>query len=60
MSEEVRESLLTLSDDKYGVWIHLTLFKETKGEKTNMSLCGEKYRIKKKRTTYMRVQEKKS
>ena len=38
MSEEVRKSLLTLPDDKHGVWIHLILFKETKGEKPNMSL----------------------
>lgn len=38
MSEEVRKSLLTLSDDKQGVWIHLILFKETKGEKPNVSL----------------------
>lgn len=48
MSEEVRKSLFTLSDDKYRAWIHLTLFKETEGEKTNMSLWGEKIQDKEK------------
>lgn len=48
MSEEVRKSLPTLSDDKHGVWIHLTLFKETKGEKPNISLWGEKIQDKEK------------
>ena len=48
MSEEVRESLLPLSDDKYGVWIHLTLFKETKGEKNQHESMGGKIQDKEK------------
>ena len=53
----VRKSLLTLSDDKYGVWTHLTLFKETKEEKTNTSLWG-KNTGQRKRKQHIRDQEK--
>lgn len=53
----IRKSPLSLSDDKYRVWIHLNSFKEKREEKPTQ-LYAEKYRTQKKRTICKRPGKK--